>query len=42
MKQILAAYKNGTKFNIKMQENGLISSDAENVALTWMDSYINA
>ena len=41
MKQILAAYKNGTKFNIKMQENGLISSDAEDVALTWMDSYIN-
>ncbi|MGD9930531.1 MAG: amylo-alpha-1,6-glucosidase [Mangrovibacterium sp.] len=41
MKQILAAYKNGTAYNIKMLENGLIRSDAENVALTWMDSYVD-
>lgn len=41
MKSILSAYKNGTDFNIKMQENGLIYGKVENVALTWMDSYIN-
>ncbi len=41
MKQILEAYKKGTHYGIKMNENGLISCDEENVALTWMDSYID-
>lgn len=41
MKSILLAYKNGTDFNIHVLENGLISGKTENVALTWMDSYIN-
>jgi len=41
MKSILSAYKNGTDFNIRMLENGLIYGKTENVALTWMDSYID-
>lgn len=40
MKSILSAYKNGTDFNIRMMENGLIYGKTENVALTWMDSYL--
>lgn len=40
-KSILTAYKNGTDFNIKMLDNGLIYGKVENVALTWMDSYVN-
>ncbi|MDA3879217.1 MAG: glycogen debranching enzyme N-terminal domain-containing protein [Prolixibacteraceae bacterium] len=38
---ILNAYKNGTDFNIKMQDNGLISAYHEGVALTWMNAYTN-
>ena len=41
LKSILLAYKNGTDFNIRMLENGLIYGKTENVALTWMDSYVN-
>ena len=41
MKSVLSAYKNGTDFNIRMLENGLIYGKAENIALTWMDSYID-
>jgi len=41
MKSILSAYKNGTDFNIRMLENGLIYGKSENVALTWMDSYVD-
>ena len=41
MKSILSAYKNGTDFNIHMLENGLIYGKVENVALTWMDSYVD-
>ncbi|HLN72916.1 MAG TPA: amylo-alpha-1,6-glucosidase, partial [Prolixibacteraceae bacterium] len=40
MKSILAAYKAGTDFNIHMLDNGLIYGKTDNVALTWMDSYI--
>lgn len=40
MKSILSAYKAGTDFNIHMLENGLIYGKTENVALTWMDSYV--
>ncbi|GET27509.1 amylo-alpha-1,6-glucosidase [Prolixibacter sp. NT017] len=40
MKKILANYRKGTRFNIHMQDNGLIHAKAENVALTWMDAYV--
>jgi len=41
MKSILYAYKNGTDFDIHMLNNGLICGKTENVALTWMDSYVD-
>src|SRR5574344_222345 len=41
MKSILNAYKNGSLFNIKMLENGLIYAGCEGKALTWMDAVIN-
>jgi len=34
---ILQGYKQGTDFNIKMQENGLIYAGGTGMALTWMD-----
>lgn len=41
MKAILAAYRNGTSFNIRMQENGLIWAGEEGKALTWMDAVVD-
>jgi predicted glycogen debranching enzyme len=41
MKEILSNYKKGTLYNIHMQENGLIHAKQENLALTWMDAYID-
>lgn len=41
LKSVLESYRKGTKFNIHMQENGLIFAKAEGVALTWMDENIN-
>jgi predicted glycogen debranching enzyme len=41
LKSILSNYKEGTHFNIHMQDNGLIYAKHEGVALTWMDSYID-
>ena len=41
MKQILNAYRSGTHYHIRMNGDGLISGGDEDVALTWMDSYIN-
>ena len=41
IKSILSAYKSGTDFNIRMIENGLVVGKTENVALTWMDSYVD-
>ena len=41
MKEILSCYKNGTRFNIHMEPNGLIYAKQDGVALTWMDAYIN-
>ncbi|MBN1769037.1 MAG: glycogen debranching enzyme family protein [Prolixibacteraceae bacterium] len=38
---ILNAYKNGTDFNIKMLDNGLINAHTDGVALTWMNAYAN-
>jgi predicted glycogen debranching enzyme len=40
MKSILYHFRNGTLFNIKMQENGLIYAGLEGKALTWMDATI--
>jgi predicted glycogen debranching enzyme len=40
-KSVLYAYKNGTAFNIKMRDNGLIYSGAPGKALTWMDAVVN-
>jgi predicted glycogen debranching enzyme len=41
MKEILSNYKKGTRFNIHMEQNGLIHAKQEGVALTWMDAYID-
>lgn len=41
MRDILDSYRNGTTFNIKMQENGLIYAGAPGKALTWMDAVIH-
>ena len=41
IKSILKYYREGTLFNIKMQENGLIYAGVEGKALTWMDAVVN-
>ncbi len=41
MKAILAAYREGASFNIRMQENGLIWAGEEGKALTWMDAVVD-
>lgn len=38
--KIIDAYKNGTKYNIKMDEDGLITSGNETTQLTWMDAKV--
>lgn len=40
IKRILNAYKNETLDYITLTKEGLINADKENVALTWMDSYV--
>lgn len=40
-KSILAAYKNGTAFNIHMENNGLVYADAPGKSLTWMDAVVH-
>jgi predicted glycogen debranching enzyme len=40
-KSVLNAFKNGTNFNIRMKENGLIYAGAPGKALTWMDAVVN-
>ena len=35
---IIAAYRNGTDFNIRMDDDGLITAGDENTQLTWMDA----
>ncbi|HDQ16289.1 MAG TPA: amylo-alpha-1,6-glucosidase, partial [Bacteroidetes bacterium] len=40
IKEIIRAYKNGTNYNIKMQENGLIYAGVPGKALTWMDAVV--
>lgn len=41
VKKILYAYKNGSLFNIKMLDNGLIFAGDDASALTWMDAVVN-
>ena len=41
MREILEKFRDGTDFNVKMQDNGLLSGGVEGSALTWMDSYID-
>ncbi len=38
MQGILEGYRKGTEFNIKMNDNGLISGGVDGKALTWMDA----
>jgi len=38
METILLGYKNGTEYNIKMNEKGLIHGGIQGKALTWMDA----
>lgn len=40
MKTILNGYRNGSQFNIKMQDNGLIWAGENGRALTWMDAIV--
>lgn len=40
MKLILEGYREGTEFNIKMQDNGLIYAGEQGYALTWMDAVV--
>jgi predicted glycogen debranching enzyme len=40
IRKILTAYKEGTEFNIFMQENGLLYSGHDNDTLTWMNTRI--
>ncbi len=41
MKSVLEAYRQGTHYNIKMHDNGLIWQGATGKALTWMDAVVN-
>jgi predicted glycogen debranching enzyme len=41
MKSILEKFREGTHYNIKMRENGLIYAGVEGKALTWMASIVN-
>jgi predicted glycogen debranching enzyme len=41
LKSVLNAYKNGTAFNIKMRDDGLIYASAPGKSLTWMDAVVN-
>ncbi|MBN1158231.1 MAG: glycogen debranching enzyme family protein [Bacteroidales bacterium] len=41
MKSILEAYRQGTSFNIRMHDNGLIYAGETGKALTWMDAVVN-
>ena len=40
IKQILHEFRNGTDFNIKMHENGLLWQGVPGLALTWMDAVV--
>ena len=40
-KSVINAFINGTIYNIRMRDNGLIYADAPGKALTWMDAIVN-
>jgi predicted glycogen debranching enzyme len=39
-KSVIRAYKNGTTYNIRMRDNGLIYAGAPGKSLTWMDAVV--
>ncbi|MGB3588941.1 MAG: amylo-alpha-1,6-glucosidase [Tunicatimonas sp.] len=41
IREILESYRDGTEYQIKMQDDGLLSGSEEGIALTWMDAYID-
>lgn len=41
LQQILNGYREGTTFNIRMLDNGLITAGGPGMALTWMDVFVN-
>jgi predicted glycogen debranching enzyme len=41
MKSILENYRNGTKHNIQMKENGLLFAGERGAAITWMDAIVD-
>lgn len=41
LQMILMGYRDGTDFNIKMDEDGLIFAGQKGYALTWMDAVVN-
>ncbi len=41
MKTILRGFRDGTLYNIRMQENGLIYAGEQGKALTWMDAIVD-
>ncbi len=41
IKLILNAYKDGTEYNIRMEENGLLYAGESGSALTWMNAYVS-
>lgn len=41
LKSILKAFSQGTHFNIKMHDNGLVWAGEHGKALTWMDAIVN-
>lgn len=40
MKMILQEYRNGTSYNIKMQDNGLLYAGVHGKPITWMDATV--
>jgi predicted glycogen debranching enzyme len=41
LQEIISAYSHGTKFDIRMDEDGLIRGGNENTGLTWMDAWVD-
>ncbi len=40
LQEVIAAHRRGTRFGIRMEEDGLLSAGAEGVQLTWMDAKV--
>lgn len=41
LRDILNAFRHGTRYDIHMEEDGLVSAGTDGTALTWMDAVIN-